>query len=75
MADQFAEAFKRYWGVIAAVAVSMIFVGNIYVAILRDIDGVRSDLRDYITERSGLLRDINGRFERIEDRLDRLEAQ
>lgn len=34
-----------------------------------------SDLRDSMTERAGLLRDINGHFSRIDERLDRLEQQ
>lgn len=76
-ADPFADAFRRYWIVIVTVAtlvgVALIFAGNLYVELRDEMSSFRSDLRDYGTERAGLLRDINGRFDNHERRIERLE--
>lgn len=75
MADTFADAFKRYWAIILTVAAGLLYAGGIYTAMQAQIAQLNSDLRAYIVEREGLLRDINGHFDRIEVRLERLERQ
>lgn len=75
MAEDFADAFKRYWALIVSVAAACVVAGGIALSIKDEIASVRSDLRAYIVEREGLLRDINGRFDRIERRLDNLERR
>lgn len=75
MVDTFADAFKRYWAIILTVAGALLYAGNVYSSIKDDIAEVRSDVRAYIVEREGLLRDINSHFDRIEKRLDTLERQ
>ncbi len=44
MAEDIADAVRRYWAIIVTVIGAMIVMGNIYVSVLRDIDAVRSDL-------------------------------
>lgn len=75
MAEDFADAFKRYWALILSVAGALIFAGTVYSSIKEEIAVVRSDVRAYIVEREGLLRDINSHFDRIEKRLEQLERR
>lgn len=75
MAEDFADAFKRYWALILSVGAILIFAGQVYSSLKDEIAVVRSDVRAYIVEREGLLRDINSHFDRIEKRLDTLERQ
>lgn len=75
MADTFADAFKRYWAIILTVAGALLYAGGVYSNIQADIAELRSDVRAYIVEREGLLRDINSHFDRIEKRLEQLERR
>jgi cell division protein FtsL len=73
MADTFADAFKRYWAIILTVAGALLYAGGVYSNVQAQIANLNSDIRAYMVEREGLLRDINGNFSRIDERLDRLE--
>lgn len=75
MAEDFAEAFRRYWAIIVTVGAAMVLAGGVYVSLLQEIAQLRSDLRDYGTERVGLLRDLENRDEDHAKRIDGLEAR
>lgn len=75
VADTFADAFKRYWAIILTVAGALLYAGGVYTSMRDQIAQLNSDLRAYMVEREGLLRDINGRFDRIESRVSRLESE
>jgi hypothetical protein len=75
MAEDFADAFKRYWALILSVAATLVFAGQVYSSLKDDIAEVRSDVRAYIVEREGLLRDINGKFADHDKRITRLESK
>lgn len=62
MADDFAEAFRRYWLIIVTVALfvgtAMLYAGGIYVSLLGDVADLKADVRV-----------LELRMERVEPRL------
>jgi len=49
MAEDFAEAFRRYWLIVVTVALvvgtAMLYGGGVYVSLLGDVADLKSDVR------------------------------
>lgn len=73
MADDFADAFKRYWLLIVTVAVGCIMAASLYVDLRSQIDAANAAWINYGSSRQLLLDGINDHFDRIDRRLDELE--